>query len=194
METQEKTEAFKEPISYIKDEEIKKFAIKAIESMPDYFFVIPASSTGKYHPAYSLGEGGLLRHTIAAVRIAIELFRMEEYAFNDNEQDLIITSLILHDGWKSGKIQSSYSVVDHPLVAAKEINENHNLIGVISFDENNEIINNISSHMGQWNTARDGTEIMPKPRTRMQKFVHLCDYLASRKCLIMDFDVPLSKS
>ena len=32
-------------------------------------------------------------------------------------------------------------------------------------------------------------EIMPKPKGSMQSFVHLCDYLASRKALEFNFDV-----
>jgi hypothetical protein len=47
--------------------------------------------------------------------------------------------------------------------------------------------------MGQWNKDyKTGMEIMPKPKDEYQKFVHLVDYLASRKCLEMNFDVPIS--
>ena len=42
--------------------------------------------------------------------------------------------------------------------------------------------------MGQWNTDyRTKKEILPKPKTAAQKFVHQADYLASRKYLIYDF-------
>ena len=44
-----------------------------IELLPNYFFEVPASSTGKYHPEFALGDGGLIRHTKVAVRIAYEL-------------------------------------------------------------------------------------------------------------------------
>ena len=40
------------------------------ELVPDYFYDVPASSTGKYHPWYSLGYGGLVRHTKAVVMFA----------------------------------------------------------------------------------------------------------------------------
>lgn len=39
----------------------------------------------------------------------------------------------------------------------------------------------IASHMGQWNVNLYSKTILPKPKTATQKFVHLCDYLASRK-------------
>ena len=41
--------------------------------------------------------------------------------------------------------------------------------------------------MGQWNTDRYKNEIMPKPKKSIESFVHLCDYLASRKYLLFDF-------
>lgn len=41
---------------------------------------------------------------------------------------------------------------------------------------------------GQWNTARYSKVELPKPKNKYQKFVHLCDYLASRKFLEMNFD------
>ena len=65
-----KIDYFKTEIGYIKNlEYVEDFKI-LIGLLPDYFFRVAASSTGKYHPAFSLGEGGLLRHTKAAVRIA----------------------------------------------------------------------------------------------------------------------------
>jgi len=71
----EKVEHFKNELEYIKDPKIREFTEKAIEDMPDYFFEATSSSSGKYHPSYALGNGGLLRHTRAAVRIAVELFK-----------------------------------------------------------------------------------------------------------------------
>ena len=69
-----KEEYFKKELSYIKNKKVIKDLKYLIELLPDYFFEIPASSTGKYHPSYALGEHGLIRHTKAAVRIAYELF------------------------------------------------------------------------------------------------------------------------
>ena len=53
-----------------------------------------------------------------------------------------------------------------------------------------EIADLVATHMGQWNTDyRNGLEIMQKPSTKAQSFVHLCDYLASRKFLEFNFGV-----
>ena len=68
-----KADIFKTELGYIKEDDIREKAIKVINMLPDYFFEVPASSTGKYHPSFSQGEGGLVRHTKAAVNIANEL-------------------------------------------------------------------------------------------------------------------------
>ena len=41
----------------------------------------------------------------------------------------------------------------------------------------------VESHMGEWNYS-----VLPKPKTDLQKFVHECDYLASRKFLEVNFE------
>ena len=185
-----KTEAFKEELALIKRTDYRTFAEAAIETLPDYFFKVPASSTGKYHPSYALGDGGLLRHTKAAVRIAIELFRLESLKYTDDEKDLIIISLILHDGYKSGVEEERYTRADHPLICKEQILNNESLTHA-SMDSESLIlvVDNIASHMGQWVTDyKTKKEILPKPKTKMQHFVHLCDYLASRKCLEFNFE------
>ena len=89
-------EKFNKEINYIKNDRIKNSLIIMLDKLPDYFYHVPASSTGKYHPSFSLGEGGLLRHTKAAVRIAYELFNDESINnFTQDEKDLIIFSLTI---------------------------------------------------------------------------------------------------
>lgn len=188
-----KTDAFRKELSYIKDVSTRTYTEEMIEQLPDYFFTIPASSTGKYHPSYATGDGGLLRHTKAAVGIAVELFRLDWWHFSEEEKDYLITSLILHDGWKSGKIQSKYTLMEHPLVAVDELQRLSDP-SKISNERLEFVTNNISTHMGQWNRDyRTKKEVLPKPEDKFQKFVHLADYLASRKCLEFNFEVDIAR-
>jgi hypothetical protein len=190
MEITEKVEYFKNELAYILNPTVKEFATKAVGFLPDYFFAIPASSTGQYHPAYSLGEGGLARHTRAAIRIAIELNRMDDYKFTPDEIDLSIAALLVHDGWKSGLVKETYTRADHPLIAEAELRKNESLNTMLPPEQFSVFLGLIARHMGQWNKDyKTGQEIMNKPEMPLEKFVHLCDYLASRKCLIMAFDV-----
>lgn len=55
-------------LNTFENNDIKDFAIVLLDNLPEYIWHVGASSTGKYHPAYSLGEGGLMRHQIAVVR------------------------------------------------------------------------------------------------------------------------------
>lgn len=70
---------FNKEIALIKNKSIRDFASICIQFVPKYFFEIPASSSGKYHPSYALGEGGLVRHTKAAIAIAQEFLKLEMY-------------------------------------------------------------------------------------------------------------------
>ena len=46
-----------------------------------------------------------------------------------------------------------------------------------------------ASHMGRWNTNEYNPDIiLPLPKTVEEKFVHMCDYLASRKFINVNFD------
>ena len=46
----------------------------------------------------------------------------------------------------------------------------------------------LKTHMGSWTKDYNGEEVLEAPKTKYQNFVHMCDYLASRKCLLVPFD------
>ena len=183
-----KKDSFKTEINYIRNPKYKNNAEILVELLPDYFFEVPASSTGKYHPEFSLGTGGLLRHTKAAVRIAFEFYKDESITdiFNQDEKDLMILALMLHDGLKSGLVKEEYTRFDHPLLMANFIKENKDKL-TLTDNEIEFLSNVISSHMGPWTKDYQGNEVLPKPINKYQKFVHMCDYLASRKFLNVNF-------
>lgn len=190
MRKTEKVEIFKKEIGYIKDSERQADLKTLIGLLPDYFFEIPASSTGKYHPKFAAGDGGLVRHTKVAVRIAYELLNNETVGmkYGDKDSDLILMALTLHDGLKCGINHEKYTQFDHPLLVSKFIMENKEKLS-LDIDDIRKVCSMIESHMGQWNydnyTKR---EVLPKPRTAEQRFVHMCDFLASKKFLDVKFD------
>lgn len=184
-----KKEIFYDEINYIKDESLRKSLAELIELLPDYFFKEPAASTGKYHPKYAQGEGGLLRHTKAAVRIGYELLQDLSIGkkYTNHEKDLMLMALLLHDGFKKGIKEERYTRFDHPLIAAKVVLDNASKVGLSSEDAK-FISDAIKTHMGDYTVDYSGNEVLEKPHTRYQNFVHMCDYLASRKCLLLPFD------
>lgn len=189
MTMENKINSFKKELEYINNPRYKKSAEVLVSLLPDYFFNVPASSTGKYHPSFSLGDGGLLRHTKVAVRIAKEMFNDESIsgAYSKNEKDLMIIALIMHDGLKSGLEKSEYTKFEHPILVCDYIKENKDKTEFTD-KEIQFITHVISSHMGPWNTNSYSNVMLPKPESKFQRFVHMCDYLASRKFLNVKFD------
>lgn len=185
----ERIEVFKSEINFIKENRVKQSLIYMINKLPDYFFTIPAASTGKYHPAYAQGEGGLLRHSKAAMRIGYELLSNPAIGdkYTDLEKDLMLMALLLHDGLKLGLPQEKYTRFDHPILMANFVLEEADNLEV-SKEEAKFVADVIKTHMGVWTTDYNGNEILEKPRTKYQSFVHMCDYLASRKCILLPFD------
>ena len=180
-----KQEVFENEIVLIKNEDIRDSLRVLVDKIPDYFYTIPASSTGKYHPEYATGDGGLVRHTKAAVRMANELFGI--YKFPDRTKDLIILSLVMHDSVKKGEEESKYTLFDHPLVAGEFIKKYKDELKLTKEDLE-FVCNAIASHMGRFNTSEYSDVILPLPKTPEEKFVHMCDYLASRKVINIKFD------
>lgn len=184
-----KIDEFEVELGYIKDETIQEDCRTMIELLPDYFFLVPASSTGKYHPSYSLGEGGLLRHTKAAVRIGYELLQDPSIGdkYTSIEKDIMLMGLLLHDGLKLGIPREQYTRFDHPILMANYIME-HKADLLMSDEEIELLCSVIKTHMGPWTQDYNGNEVLEAPKTKYQNFVHMCDYLASRKFLLVPFD------
>lgn len=184
-----KIETFKKEYTYINDAKYVENLKILVDLLPDYFFIVPASSTGKYHPSFSLGDGGLVRHTKAAVKIAFELLKNNTIGiqFSPVQKDLMIMSLILHDGLKSGLEKQKYTQVDHPLLVSNYIKDNKEKL-TLNDEEIRFICECIESHMGEWNKDFNDVEVLPLPKNKYQKFVHMCDFLASRKFLDIQFE------
>ena len=190
--TPERLNIVQSVLNTFENDDIKNFAIVLLDNLPEYIWRVPASSTGKYHPAYSLGEGGLMRHQIAVVRFLNFFLELEQYnkIIHSRERDLLRVAGLIHDGRKSGSQsdyeRSKYTKFDHPIQMAAVIRSydgkylNHNEIELIAHC--------IESHMGSWNVDKKTGECLPKPEDLYQELVHLADYLASRKTLTMDFE------
>ena len=96
-------------------------------------------------------------------------------------------ALVLHDGFKCGKIKEKYTRFDHPLLASSFIDEHRDKLS-LSDEEIDLIKRVISSHMGIWNRDFNDLEVLPKPKDKYERFVHLCDYLSSKKFMNIQFD------
>lgn len=175
-------EFFENEINLIQSEDLRMFAKFYLdEKTPSYFWEIGASSTGKYHPSFSQGKGGLVRHTKAVVMFADELLRMSSYAYmNEEYKDYVILACILHDTCKYG--MTEYNKDEYSQHA-------HNASVLVNMAWNEYFGDNaptlltmaIASHMGQWTENKE-----EKPFTNIDRCVHLADYIASRNFI----DIP----
>ena len=174
------------------NDDIKEFTIVLLDNLPEYIWHVGASSTGKYHPAYSLGEGGLMRHQIAVVRFLNFFFELEQYnsKLASREMDLMRLAGLMHDGRKSGSQEdyekSKYTKFTHPVQMAEVIRSYDGQY--LNHEEIEMVAEAISKHMGAWNTDKKTTFVLPKPNDKFSRMLHVADYLASRKCITMDFE------
>lgn len=184
-----KKEVFKTEINYLKNPKYQENVKTLIELVPDYFFIIPAASTGKYHPQFAQGEAGLVRHTKVALKIAKDILSLEymNNIFTNDEKDLLLIAIMFHDTHKLGVPKEKYTRFDHPLLAASFIKDNQDKT-TFTDKEINIITKTISSHMGQWNTNSYSNITLPKPNDKYEFFVHMCDFLSSKKYLDVKFE------
>lgn len=179
------SEIFREELIYISNADMRYTAEEFLDNIaPRYFFTVAASSTGKYHPWYSLGYGGLVRHTKAAVKIAIDLLSIEQN--HHLPKDEIIVALLLHDTFKHGEIDSGRTVHIHPKLAADAIRQFATTMNESIQPKLELTASLVESHMGQWNAVPYSPVVLPKPTVDAAQFVHMCDYLASRKHIIVE--------
>ena len=185
-------EIFDEILTTFENEDLKDFFVnKCIPTIPDYWYHAPASSSGMFHSPISLGDGGLMRHTLALVRVLNYMFEVEivKNQYTSRERDLLRIAGLFHDSRKSGS-QEEYdenkqTKFDHPLKAAWVINS----LDGISDDEKKLICRVISRHMGVFNTSKRMPDVvLPIPQDKYDAIVHLCDYIVSRKDIEMKFD------
>jgi uncharacterized protein (DUF3820 family) len=183
MNREDKIKLFINEINDIKDSNLRAFATELIASAPDYFFIVPASSSGKYHPPFDLGEGGLVRHTRCVAFIAKSV--AESYCYNDRDTDMLIVAALAHDIQKQGSGDGKHTVWEHPELAMKyvwDIYESNKFD--IPKGDIEKIANAVHSHMGKWGNNPSflkGNKPLPMPKTEFEMALQVSDYIASRK-------------
>jgi hypothetical protein len=196
MTNEEKIALFEKEIAYMEIENIKDFFKQAITLVPDYFFEVPASSSGKFHSSLECGFGGLVYHTRSVAKVANYLVNLQQYKskLNDVEKDCVICAALLHDCLKHGEEnKTGFSVHQHPVLAAEFVKTDSRLDETVSDDIRTMIGDAIASHSGEWTTSKRSKIVLPSPQTLVQELVHLSDYIASRGDIHILFEGEDSK-
>lgn len=184
----EKISVFINELNYIKDNNLNAFARELIANAEDYFFTVPASSSGKYHPQFSLGIGGLVRHTRCVAYFAMGAG--ESYNFDQHTTDLLVIAALAHDIKKQGHISNGHTVREHPLYGADYVIEMQSKFpNFITKEDAEKIAGAIRSHMGKWEGTREWVkdttkELFPMPKDGFEQALQMADYVASRKYIL----------
>ena len=174
---------FVNELNDIKDAKLQIFAVKLLTNAPDYFFTVPASSSGKNHPYFARENNGLVKHTRCVVFFAE--CNAESFNFDSYTKDMLIIAAIAHDIKKQGNNSSKQTVWEHPELAHDYILEMQNKYpDLISVENATIIANAILSHMGKWSHHPEftiGKKPYPMPVTLFDYALQSADYIASRK-------------
>lgn len=169
-------------INLIQHPSIRHLTRAVLDAAPDCFWTMPASTSGKYHPATSLGTGGLIRHTKTVCILTRHLLNLAGIDHAHTHHSICIAAAILHDCCKKSDTER-YTAFDHPLRAAELIKTCAATLGTAAPDPptTSTLAALVASHMGRWNTSPYHPSItLPVPVTPLQRLIHTADYLASR--------------
>lgn len=177
---------FDKYLSLISNQNIRAFAEHMLDKAPDYFYVIPASTSGKYHAQWATDLGGLVRHVVMGCEVAYELSRT--FDLTDEETDMALAAMIGHDTLKYG-IEFDLKYYDmHPFMprsyygSYKSVGYAGEFTKTLAFDT---IMYAIERHMGNIMTGAWTSVGGIRPNTPLQHVVHLADYVSSRKNIVL---------
>jgi hypothetical protein len=190
MIREDKLKLFVNELNYIKSVNLKKFAEEIIANAEDWFFIEPASTSGKYHPKFSLGDGGLMRHTRCVAYWATAM--AESFNMSQEDSDLLVIAALAHDIKKHDN--NGVFLRNHPLLASDYVSKIKEKFteDEITNEQVQKICRAVAAHMGKWEGTREwvkdeSKELFPMPSTDFEKALQAADYIASRK-VILDFD------
>lgn len=164
-----------EELAQIQDPSIRLFVTKALERVPSYFWHVPASASGRFHPLDTLGEGGLVLHTRRAVYLATEIAKV--FKIDGAKLDVLRAAAILHDSFKNGLVDEDRTEADHPLIVRHQLKD---LASETPYFD--EIMNAIECHQGLW-----GPQPLRMPKKPLEWSLHIADFIASRTAVYLYF-------
>ncbi len=164
-----------EELEQLQDPSIRLFVTKALERVPDYFWHVPASASGRFHPLDTLGDGGLVLHTKRVVYLVTEIAKV--FKLDGVKLDILRAAAMLHDSFKNGIADEDHTEEDHPLIVRHQLkdleSETHHF---------EEIMGAIERHQGLW-----GPQPLRMPKTSLEWCLHIADFVASRTAVYLYF-------
>ena len=105
----------------------------SLKLVPEYYWYVPSSTTGRWHPKDEREPGGKVLHVCRVVKL-LETF-IEIYSIPEEYSDLLISAAILHDAFfcglegrekkKSGKLRSDWMHMYYPALVFSKLYDKH---------------------------------------------------------------------
>ena len=191
----QKLQTYGEFLKEFKNPTIQLILKEIIINTPTIYFGASTSSTGKYHPLATNGLSGLVKHSVAVMLTAKDLLENETVSavFRLNklspvDKEIFLAAALIHDNAKYGADDLEdlnvkyYTQGNHPRMV-KDIAEKAGLYTKLTEEQLpvlNKMLHLIETHMGQWTFVKNGAPL-EKPQNYSQSFIHMCDYIVSRK-------------
>lgn len=179
-------EYYKAELDNIKFEAVRSAVELVLNHAPSYYMT---ADTGNYAKDK---DGKILKlrdFTKAVVRYLLIFLghKSIRYQFTDLQRDYMIGAALIHDLAQRGLNDepSKYVMFEHPILIANLIPEYSSLNPTMQ-EHIGAMINIAVAHNGPWNTSTKSTTILPEMTDNMQFYVHLSNYLASRKVTSID--------
>ena len=179
-------------IGKIQNLSVRLFVLDVLNSdmVPDYFWTAPASSSGKYHPKWELGVGGLVRHTCLVASYFSRL--IQAYELDPIWTDIGIAAAILHDCRKfsltlnaEGFPSDRDYAKDHGVRFFRDLLDSDIFSGYDVDVNVHHILDGIRFHSGRWASVTSGVlegsaDYWPELKA-MCDTVHMADMVASHR-------------
>lgn len=158
-------------VELIDDEEIREATISALcRGVPDYFWEVPATSSGRYHNPFSRRRRGLWIHVKQVATAYERLVRssVEQGDITEAEADAGRAAVLCHDMLKYGHgyAEGDSTVPNHDNLAGHWLRHNSDLP--------EEAVGAVRAHNGPWYSG-------PNPSNPLEELVHHADMVASTK-------------
>lgn len=157
-------------IDRLRDGFYKPMLLEAAKGYPEYFWQLPTSSTGKYHPHDECGQHGNWLHTKRMYATYEHLSRslVEEGVITEDDREAGKAAALLHDMYKYGypEAEGEYTVSYHDVLGAAYVRQYTELP--------EKVARLIETHNGAWHCG-------PTPRNPHERLFHAADMAAAQR-------------
>lgn len=182
-----KREVFKQLLDNFETDKMRTYCEEMIDTIPDYIFTMPSSTTGKHHNATQCQKHGQVFHIImfGSVMNYLLALKCNKQKFPSPEQrDAMRCAPIFHDAIKCGTTGSQFTVHEHPMLAGAWVRETK-VTHDIEAELKETIARMCERHSGEWTSSKRSKTVLPEPETEMEILCHECDILSSRSDIDM---------